>query len=103
MAQGRLRKAVDKSIKAAASCGDLDLERNAAPIAMLRYMADRLDSDSGKTPMLRYVTPPSFLNYCEALGLTPAPEAAKRDGKQDKPRVVSVAGNSRWGQRAANG
>lgn len=100
MAQGRLRKAVDKSINEAVSSGFLDLERNAAPIAMLRYMADNLDSDSGETPMMRYVTPASFLSYCDSLGLLPDKGAPK---PKQEPRIVSMVGNSKWAQkRAAN-
>ena len=101
MSQGRLRKAVDKSINEAVSSGNVDLEKHAAPIAMLRYMADNLDSDSGETPMMRYVTPASFLSYCDALGLLPG-----KDSKvgAEQPRVVSLVGNSKWAQkRAANG
>ena len=86
------------------SCGSLDLEQSAAPIAMLRYMADRLDSDRGKTPMLRYATPASFLSYCDALGLLPPEKVAEAKKGDDGARVVSVVGNSKWAQKkAANG
>ena len=100
MAKGRLRRAVDRSITAAKSNGRIDLELNAAPIAMLRYMADFLDSDTGKTPATRYVTPASFLNYCDALGLV---HDEKPKEEKPKARVVTVAGNSKWKQRASNG
>jgi len=100
MAQGRLRKAVDKSIDSAVSSGSLDLEKNAAPIAMLRYMADNLDSDSGETPMMRYVTPASFLSYCESLGLTPPKQVKEKKTPASKPNVVRIAGNSKWKARA---
>lgn len=67
-----MREAVDKSIEAASKNGALDLERHAAPIAMLRHMADFLDgSDPDGTPAMRYATPASFLSYCDALGLLP--------------------------------
>ena len=83
MANGRLRAAVERSISAAEKSGSLDSERNAAPIEMLLYMADYLDKDNGKTPATRYVTPASFLSYCEALGLTP-PEVIKTMGGKKK-------------------
>lgn len=100
MAQGRLRKAVDKSIESAVSSGSLDLDKNAAPIAMLRYMADKLDSDGGETPMMRYVTPASFLSYCDSLGLTPAKAQKEQKPSAPKPNIVRVAGNSKWKARA---
>lgn len=74
MAQGRVRKGVEKSIRAAVNSGNLDLEIHGAPLAMLRYMADFLDKSTGETPPTRYVTPASFLTYCETLGLTPSDE-----------------------------
>ena len=100
MAQGRLRKAVDKSINSAVSSGSIDLEKHAAPIAMLRYMADNLDSDSRETPMMRYVTPASFLSYCDSLGLTPTKQAKTDKPPATKPNVVRIAGNSKWKARA---
>lgn len=90
MAQGRLRKAVDNSIRSAVESGSLDLEKHAAPIAMLRYMADSLDSDRGKTTMLKLVTPASFLSYCDALGLTPGSDLEKQADKP-KPTAKLVA------------
>ena len=70
MAQGRIRRSVEESITKAVNNGVLDAKQSAAPIEMLRYMADFLDSDTGDTPATRYVTPASFLSYCDALGLT---------------------------------
>lgn len=101
MSQGRLRKAVERSINEAVSSGNVSLDKHAAPIAMLRYMADNLDRDSGETPMMRYVTPASFLSYCDALGLLPG-----KDGKPNagQPRIVGMVGNSKLKQKmAANG
>ncbi|MBQ9006099.1 MAG: hypothetical protein IJ092_06965 [Atopobiaceae bacterium] len=72
MADTPMRDAVERSIKAASEGGALDLERHAAPIAMLRHMADFLDgSGPNGTPAMRYATPASFLSYCDALGLLP--------------------------------
>lgn len=98
MAQGRLRKAVDKSIRHAVSSGNLDLEQSAAPIAMLRYMADNLDSDSGETPMMRYVTPASFLSYCDSLGLLPDGKKPAKPKQADESNIVTVVGRSKWAQ-----
>ena len=83
MAQGRVRKGVEKSIAVAVSCGNLDLSVHAAPLAMLRYMADFLDRADGETPPFRYVTPASFLSYCETLGLTPKNEPAAKPSEGD--------------------
>lgn len=80
---GKIRSAVERSVKAAERSGSLDRDRNAAPIEMLLYMADYLDKDHGDTPATRYVTPASFLSYCEALGLTP-PEVIKTMGGKKK-------------------
>lgn len=83
MPNGRMRKAVDKSIRAQVSCGNLDLEAHAAPIAMIRFMADFLDDKSMETPAMRYATPASFLSYCDALGLLPSKgEPAKAEEPQ---------------------
>lgn len=101
MAQGRLRKAVDKSIKCAVDSGKLDLNEHAAPIGMLRYMADTLDSDSGKTPAMRYVTPASFLNYCDSLGLTPMSEVGKSDEKpKAKTKMTAFTSSSKFAKAA---
>ena len=54
MEQGRLRKAVEKSIKSGQKAGTIDVDRDAATIEMLRYMADTLDADEG-TSIVRYI------------------------------------------------
>lgn len=94
MAAGPIRKAVDKSVKAAVKDGRLDSERHAAPIAMLRSMADYLDVPSADTPSFRYVTPASFLAYCDRLGLAPDLDAAKAkaraDGEAEAPKGGSM-------------
>lgn len=102
MPNGPLRAAVEDSLTAALNDKSLDAKRNAAPIAMLRYMADFLDADNGDTPATRYVTPASFLSYCNALGLTPDVDDKAKPGTGE-PRIVSVAGNSKWTQKAASG
>lgn len=86
MASGRMRKAVDRSIRQANVRGALDLDAHAAPIAMLRLMADFLDESRGSdTPAMRYATPASFLSYCDALGLLPgSAEAAKAEGPKGR-------------------
>lgn len=85
MAQGRIRKGVEKSINSAVKQGFLDVETHAATVAMLRYMADYLDSDTGETPATRYVSPASFLSYCTALGFTPGElVTTKKNGETKK-------------------
>ena len=91
MAQGRVRKGVETSIRAAVSRGDLDLTAHAAPIAMLRAMADLLDKPGGETPAMRYVTPASFMAYCEALRLTPSARSGDEDdGLSGMKRAVGA-------------
>lgn len=77
MAHATIREAVDASIARQAQLGNVDESASAAPIAMLRKMADYLDADNGDTPAFRYVTPASFLSYCDALGLMPDLSRAK--------------------------
>jgi len=95
-----MRKAVDKSIRAQVSCGNLDLEAHAAPIAMIRFMADFLDDKSMETPAMRYATPASFLSYCDALGLLPS----KGDpAKAEEPHRDEGLGRMRGKFRAFDG
>lgn len=105
MPNGRIRKAVDKSIKAAVSSGNLDLEKHAAPISMLRFMADYLDTPGLETPVFRYVTPASFLSYCERLGLAPELEAQQPDPKPKPSSMAKMRGKFRSfdGGKVANG
>ena len=84
MPNGRLRKAVDRSIKTAVGEGRLDLDAQSATIGMLRYMADQLDRAGVETSILRNISPTAFLSYCQALGFT-VPEGAPRRGKRAEP------------------
>ena len=97
MAQGRIRKGVEKSIRAAVADGSLNLETHAAPLAMLRYMADFLDSPSDGAPPTRYVTPASFLSYCETLGLVPRelPAGGKKAAEKPKSSLGAMRGKFR--------
>ena len=65
-----LRQAVDDSIAVAIERGVLDVTANAAPIALLRRMADTLDANTDPLTM-RYCTPASFTSLFEKLGLMP--------------------------------
>lgn len=82
-----LREAVDRSISHAIASGTLDAERNAAPIAMLRAMADYVDRNDGDTPAMRYVTPASFLSFCSALGLLPSEGRRERTAPIQQSRL----------------
>ena len=93
MAQGRLRKAVEKSISSGVKSGTIDLERDAATIEMLRFMADTLDADDGSS-IIRYISPSSFLTFCEKLGFLPKLTGA--DKEEAKGTVLSLVGNSKW-------
>ena len=80
---GEIRESVEKALDHAIKMGTVDETAHAPLIAMLRYMSDYLDSDTGDTPPTRYVTPASFMNYCQELGLTPstAPKQQKQVSK----------------------
>lgn len=100
MADTPMRDAVERSIKAASEGGALDLERHAAPIAMLRHMADFLDgSGPNGTPAMRYATPASFLSYCDALGLLPE----KGEPKAGEPARKGTLGSMREKFKAGGG
>jgi hypothetical protein len=61
--RGPVRRATDLSIRAATHLDDADK----GAVAALRMLADRLDN----LPEQDNVSVPTFLRYCEALGLTP--------------------------------
>lgn len=103
MANGRLRKAVDASIKESVEQGKLNLTEHAAPIAMLRYMADTLDDDSLETPALKLITPASFLSYCDSLGLTPNTNGIKQDEKPKQKSKMAAFTSSAKFAKAVNG
>ena len=105
MPNGRIRKAVDKSIRAAVSSGNLDLDKHAAPIGMLRFMADYLDTPGLETPPFRYASPASFLSYCEKLGLLPELEAQAAGAEPKAGSMKSMREKFRAfdGGKAANG
>ena len=65
-----LRQAVEDSVSTAIERGVLDATANAAPIALLRRMADTLDANTDPLTM-RYCTPASFTALFEKLGLMP--------------------------------
>lgn len=90
-----LRQAVDDSINEAVKRGAIDTAISAAPIAMLRAMADLIDSDAGgTTPAFRYVTPASFLSYCDALNLIPPKEF--KSGETPDGALSRFRSNSRF-------
>lgn len=68
---GRMRRAVDRSIKAAQTQGIIDLDLQAGPICALRILAEQMDDPEwplvgGK---LDNVSLPTLLRYCQALGI----------------------------------
>jgi hypothetical protein len=85
---GEVRAAVEESL-AAADLGALD----AGAVAVLRTLADKIDTEAElRWAMLQWaeaedrevrppkednVSIPTFLKYCDALGLTPAARAVK--------------------------
>lgn len=79
-ALGAVAKATEVSIKAAAHLGTLDT----GAVEVLRHLARSIDAThqdltnavdddpDGKSRSLDNVTVPTYLKYCEALGLTPS-------------------------------
>ena len=79
---GDIREAVDRSIEAR---GDELGDACAAPVAMLRKMADAIDEGDGDPLVFKAITPASFLSYCTALGLTPPEQMARPAEKPAEP------------------
>lgn len=104
-----LRQAVDSSIEEAVNRGAIDAKISAAPIAMLRAMADLIDGDTeGTTPAFRYVTPASFLNYCDALHLIPPKQLESTGKPKEEGAYARFMKDSRYaklaeGYAASNG
>lgn len=92
-------EATERSIRAATTSHTLDAEKNAGPLAALRVLARKIDTEhevreaaldwnaendsKAKPPPVDNVSIPTYLKYCESLGLTvdkAAPVAA--DGQQ---------------------
>lgn len=92
-AEQTLRQAVEESISVAVERGVLDAKANAAPIALLRRMADTLDGNHDPLT-LRYCTPASFTALFEKLGLMPT----ERQLEKRTPKSTSF--QSRWGTLA---
>lgn len=92
-----LKQAVDDSIKEAVSRGAIDTTLSAAPIAMLRAMAELIDGDSDSgTPAFRYVTPASFLSYCDALNLIPPKQLESSNKPKEEGAYARFLKNSRY-------
>lgn len=68
---GRMRRAVDRSIKAAHEQGLIDLDLQAGPICALRILAEQLDTPGWPLidGRLDNVSLPTILRYCQALGI----------------------------------
>jgi len=96
--RGPIRLAVDKSIRNATHLTDAD----AGAIAALRMLADRVDiltaNDWIVEGKLDNVSVPTFLRYCESLGLTPVArknlETKKESVGGKLAQLRSVAGRS---------
>ncbi|MBW3077699.1 hypothetical protein [Bifidobacterium simiiventris] len=65
MAFGRLRGAVERSIRAAKKDGRLDLDANAAMLCSIRYQADMIDHEHGD---VSYNVWRTFNSTCAQLG-----------------------------------
>jgi len=98
-AEQTLRQAVDESIACAIERGTLDASANAAPIALLRRMADVLDASTDPLA-LRYCTPASFTALFDKLGLLPTESQLERP-KPRQSNLNSMVGNSKWAKTMA--
>lgn len=108
--------ATNRSIAKAVEGGILDSDLAAAPIAALRVLAQRIDDadtladflaiyatdNNLRPPSQDNVSIPTFLKYCEALGLTvvvakaaPA-KGGVSGGQQDKPKSKLVGLRSEY-------
>ena len=91
-----LRQAVDDSITVAIERGVLDESANAAPIALLRRMADTLDANTDPLTM-RYCTPASFTALFDKLGLMPTDHQLERMNKpNENSAFAKFQRNSRY-------
>lgn len=94
----------NRSIDHAITGKTLDADKHAGPIAALRVLARRIDEGDAlmaimlrlsrdakvKPPAIDNVSIPTYLKYCEAMGLTPAaekPEPAKPEGSAGGGKV----------------
>jgi len=96
-AEQTLRQAVDESVTAAIDRGALDASANAAPIALLRRMADVLDGSTDPLTM-RYCTPASFTALFDKLGLLPTERQLERTATRHASGST-IVGQSKWRSR----
>jgi hypothetical protein len=95
---GDVREALEKSVAAASHLTPMD----AGAVEAARALADKIDAwdaivewaldDAGDKPGARPAVPqndnvsiPSYLKFCESLGLTPAGRARLPEKKQEAP------------------
>lgn len=71
---GRLRTALERSIRAAVTAGTLNLDRQAALLCSARYQADMIDDSKGK---VNYNDWRTFNSTCSMLGFDPMKAGAK--------------------------
>ena len=94
---GKLLEAVEISVENGINEGRIDEKRDAATIEMLKHMAEVLDSDqTGQSSVMRYVSPASFLSYCEKLGFVPEINDQIKPKRIDKNSKLHIVGNSQW-------
>ena len=96
-----LRQAVEDSISVAVERGVLDAKANAAPIALLRRMADTLDSNHDPLTM-RYCTPASFTSLFEKLGLMPTEMQLEKATPKTSNKLEEIRRNSPINLRGFN-
>lgn len=109
---GDVESATEAAIKAATHLTDLD--RGA--IECLRTLARKIDTESDlrdlalnyasknnqKPPPVDNVSVPTYLKFCESLGLTPAGRARLPEKKQEGPggKLALLRGEAQAGRKA---
>lgn len=109
-----VREATDVSIAEAEAAGNLG-RLDAGPVAAIRALADKIDKDDRvreayleahdgdehiKPLQLDNVSIPTYLKFCDALGLTPGGRAAQAGKTPPRPPAAGKLGQLRL-ERAA--
>lgn len=86
-AKGSVYAALNRSVKAAAAAGRIDLDAQAALVAAARKVARVMDEPGWPVVGGRFdnVSPSMLLKYCDALGIAP-------DGAPAKPARSALDG-----------